>query len=100
MSGISLLFSFLAVGKVLFYNLITDQPLKVELRKMDNKSCFLEKVKKSEVVFFADPGISYLSSMPSAVRVLRETVNFSLPENDELQSIRQKIIRRFQELQW
>lgn len=59
---------------------------------MDSKALFIEKLRQGEVFIFAGSGISYLSSMPSAGKVLYKTAEAFLPQDEEYKSAREKII--------
>lgn len=59
---------------------------------MDNKSVFLEKIKTGDVFFFAGSGISYMSLMPSAGKVLCKTSQLFLPQDNEFKIEREKVI--------
>lgn len=57
-----------------------------------SKSCLVEKVNSGNVFFFAGSGVSYLSNMPSAGKVLFETARFFLPQEEEFKAAREKVI--------
>jgi len=58
----------------------------------DNRTSLIENFNRGQVFFFAGSGISYLSKMPSAGKILLETSQLFLPQQKEYQHVREMII--------
>ena len=58
----------------------------------DNKTNLLNLLHNGQVFFFAGSGISYLSLMPSAGKILRKTSDIFLPNDKEYKLAKEKVI--------
>lgn len=59
---------------------------------MDNSITLLNQLNEGQVFFFAGSGISYLSHMPSAGKILYKTTEIVLPQDKEYKAAREMII--------
>jgi len=63
---------------------------------MNNEYTLVNKISNGEIFFFGGSGISYDSFMPSAEKILSNTVEVFLPQKDEFLTINNKIISKIQ----
>lgn len=58
----------------------------------DNKANLINLLRNGKGFFFAGSGISYLSFMPSAGKILSKTANVFLPSDEEYKHAKEKVI--------
>ena len=58
----------------------------------DNKTTLIDKLKIGQAFFFTGSGISYMSFMPSAGKILSKTADIFIPQDDEYKAARNMII--------
>ena len=59
---------------------------------MNKETTLVNKINNGKIFFFVGSGISYDSGMPSAGKILSETAELFLPQDDEFQNVKEKII--------